>query len=319
MDDIQTLLQHYGGWLVFFNVLAEQAGLPIPAFPMLVVAGAQAGAGGWIGAWLLAALACLVADSAWYVAGQRYGGRLLSLACKVSLSQDSCIRQSQKLYVRVGVRALLVCKFLPGAGALSTIMAGLTGTSYRRFLAYDLAGSLIWSGVGLAAGALFHEVVNDLLDVLARYGMYGLALIGLVLALYVVVRGLRRWVLVRRLKRVPRLSAEELLRWQAEGLEPVVIDVRPSLTDEMPRIPGAVLADPKIRLTDLPLDDVPEHIVIYCSCPNEFSAAKLAERLHAAGFERIWALRGGYEAWELATQSANTQSANTPESAAHGA
>lgn len=304
MPDIQTLLQHYGGWLVFFNVLAEQAGLPIPAFPMLVAAGALAkGVGGWIAAWLLATLACGLADSAWYVAGQRYGSRLLGMACKVSLSQDSCIRTSQKLYLRVGVRSLLVAKFLPGAGALSTIMAGLTGTPYRRFLAYDLAGSMIWAGLGVAAGALFHELVNDILDVLDRYGLYGLLLIGLTLALYVGLRALRRWMLVRTLRGVPRLSADELLRWQAEGLAPVVIDVRPGPPDAMPRIPGAVLADIDARLADLPLDEAPDHIVVYCSCPNEISAARLAARLRAAGFPHIWALTGGYEAWERAAQS----------------
>ncbi|WP_144636957.1 VTT domain-containing protein [Bordetella genomosp. 13] len=315
MQDIQTLLQQYGGWLVFFNVLVEQAGLPIPAFPMLVAAGALAkGVGGLVGTWFLATLACALADTAWYVAGQRIGGRLLGLACKVSLSQDSCIRTAQKLYLRVGVRSLLVSKFLPGAGALSTIMAGLTGTPYRRFLAYDLAGSMIWAGLGVAAGALFQELVNDILDVLDRYGLYGLLLIALALAVYVAVRAFRRMVLVRTLKRVPRLTADELVRWQSEGLAPVVIDVRPSLSDTMPRIPGALVADTEVRLADLPLDGVPEHIVVYCSCPNEISAARLAARLRDAGFVHIWALTGGYEAWERA---ARTHPEMTP--AAYGA
>lgn len=302
MQDIQTLLQLYGGWLVFFNVLLEQAGLPIPAYPMLIAAGAAAqDAGGWLAVWLLATLACLLADTGWYVAGQRYGGRLLGLACKVSLSQDSCIRQTHKLYLRVGVRSLLVCKFLPGAGALSTIMAGLTGTPHRRFLAYDLAGSLIWTGSGLLAGALFKELVNDLLDLLDRYGMYGLLLVGAALALYVVVRGLRRWVLVRSLRSVPRLSVDELLRWQADGRTPVVIDVRPGPADSTPRIPGALIVDMEAPLADLSLDPASGQIVIYCACPNEISAARLATRLRAAGYNQIWALRGGYDAWKRAS------------------
>lgn len=318
MQDIQTLLQLYGGWLVFFNVLVEQAGLPIPAYPMLVAAGAAAqSAGGWLAVWLLASLACLLADSAWYLAGQRYGGRLLGLACKVSLSQDSCIRQTQKLYLRVGVRSLLVCKFLPGAGALSTIMAGLTGTPYRRFLAYDLAGSLIWAASGLLAGALFKDLVNDLLDLLDRYGAYGLLLIAAALALYVVVRGLRRWVLVRSLRSVPRLSVDELLQWQADGRTPVVIDVRAGLADATPRIPGALILDTEAQLADLGLDPAQGRIVIYCACPNEISAARLATRLRAAGYRHIWALRGGYEAWERAAHSAAAHPDAAP--ARHGA
>jgi membrane protein DedA with SNARE-associated domain/rhodanese-related sulfurtransferase len=300
MQDLQILLQSYGSGLVFLNVLAEQAGLPIPAYPLLIASGAMAGgAWGWIWIWAVAAWACLLADSAWYFAGRRYGGNLLGLVCRMSLSQDSCIRQTQKLYLRVGVRALLVCKFLPGAGALSTVMAGFAGTPYRRFAAYDIAGALIWTGSALLLGTLFRGVVNDVIDLLGRYGWMGLVLLVFVLALYIVVRGLRRWVLVRKLSGIPRLQVDELLRWQADGREPVVIDVRPGAIDAMPRIPGAVVADLDAPLHELDLN--PEHevgIVIYCACPNEISAARLAARLRAAGYRNIWALQGGYEAWE---------------------
>lgn len=305
MQDIQTLLELYGGWLVFLNVLVEQAGLPVPAYPMLIAAGALAGGvGGWLAVWVLAALACLLADSAWYVAGQRYGGRLLGLVCKVSLSQDSCIRQTEKLYLRVGVRSLLVCKFLPGAGALSTIMAGLTGTPYRRFLAYDVAGSLIWTGSALLLGALLRDVVGDVLALLDTYGALGLALLALVLVLYVSMRALRRWVLVRNLRRIPRLAPEELLRWQAEGRTPLVVDVRAGAEDMLPRIPGAIVVDLAAPLANLPPAEPLGDIVVYCACPNEVSAARLAARLRAAGYRNIWALRGGYDAWErLAARS----------------
>ncbi|KAG0732207.1 hypothetical protein G6F68_015602 [Rhizopus microsporus] len=72
MQDIQLLLEQYGGWLVFANVLVEQAGLPVPAYPMLIAAGALGGAAGWLTPWLAATVACLLADSLWYVAGRRF-------------------------------------------------------------------------------------------------------------------------------------------------------------------------------------------------------------------------------------------------------
>jgi len=302
MLDIQTLLALYGGWFVFLNVLAEQAGLPVPAYPMLVVAGALASSpGDWLVSGLLASLACLLADSGWYVAGRNYGGRLLKLVCKVSLSQDSCIRQTQKLYLRVGVRSLLVCKFMPGAGALSTVMAGLTGTPYMRFLAYDVGGSLIWVGSGLLLGALFRNVVDEVLTLLATYGVRGLALLAFLLLAYVLVRGMRRWMLVRRLRRVPRLLPEDLLQWQETGHAPIVLDVRPGADIALPRIPGAIAVDLAAPLSELPRTDPPSRIVVYCACPNEISAALLVARLRAAGYTDIWALQGGYEAWARLT------------------
>lgn len=296
MHDILSLLAQYGGWLVFFNVLTEQAGLPVPAYPLLVAAGAMsAGPGDWLLAWLLAALACALADTAWYLAGRRYGGRLLGLVCKLSLSRDSCIRQTQGLYLRVGPRSLLVSKFLPGAGALATIMAGLTGTPYRRFLAYQLAGSLLWAGSGLLLGALFRGIVTDVLDALGHYGVMGLGMLAGLLALYLAAKALRRMILVRSLRVVPRLSLEEMLRWQADGRPMVMIDVRPEGQREAQRIPGAIALDVRAPLETLQLPEA--RIVVYCACPNEISAARLAARLRAAGFVDTWALAGGYEAW----------------------
>ncbi|MDQ8030375.1 DedA family protein/thiosulfate sulfurtransferase GlpE [Bordetella genomosp. 1] len=320
MQDILTLLQQYGGWLVFFNVLVEQAGLPVPAYPMLIAAGAVAGgAGGWIAAWLAAALACLLADSAWYLAGRRYGARLLGLVCKVSLSQDSCIRQTQGLYLRVGPRILLISKFLPGAGALGTVMAGLTGTPYRRFVLYDLAGALIWSGSALLVGALFSSIVSDILDGLDRYGALGLGVIAAALALYLGWKALRRWVLLRTLRVIPRLSVEDLLQWRADGRTPVIIDVRPEAAgDSIARIPGAIALDVRAPLKGLAFpegaDPGDTPIVVYCACPNEISAARLATRLRAAGYTRIWALRGGYDAWaSLAAQASADAMVQAPD------
>ncbi|OZI40247.1 hypothetical protein CEG14_00310 [Bordetella genomosp. 1] len=320
MQDILTLLQQYGGWLVFFNVLVEQAGLPVPAYPMLIAAGAVAGgAGGWIAAWLAAALACLLADSAWYLAGRRYGARLLGLVCKVSLSQDSCIRQTQGLYLRVGPRILLISKFLPGAGALGTVMAGLTGTPYRRFVLYDLAGALIWSGSALLVGALFSSIVSDILDGLDRYGALGLGVIAAALALYLGWKALRRWVLLRTLRVIPRLSVEDLLQWRADGRTPVIIDVRPEAAgDSIARIPGAIAFDVRAPLKGLAFpegaDPGDTPIVVYCACPNEISAARLATRLRAAGYTRIWALRGGYDAWaSLAAQASADAMVQAPD------
>ncbi len=297
MQDLQILLQSYGSWLVFLNVLVEQAGLPIPSYPILIASGAMSdGPVGWISAWLLATLACWAADSVWYWAGGRYGGGLLSMICKVSLSQDSCIRQTQKLFLRIGVRALLVSKFLPGAGALTNVMNGFAGTPYRRFLAFGLPGALIWSGSGLLLGALFRGVVNQVIGLIGQYGKWGLLLLVFVLAAYLVVRAFRRWLLVRSLRVVPRLPVDELLQWQAAGRTPVVIDVRPGL-DSLLRIPGAIVADLRSPIPDLALEeDTP--IVVYCACPNEISAARLAARLQAAGYRNTWALLGGYEAWE---------------------
>jgi len=296
LSDLQTLLVLYGAWLVFFNVLLEQAGLPIPAYPLLVVAGALAAQGelSWPLVMAGTVVACLIADSGWYFAGQRYGARLLSTVCRISLSQDSCIRQTQSRYLQVGPRLLLVAKFLPGAGALTTVMAGLTRAPYRVFAGYEIAGTLIWGGSAVLVGAAFHPLVADILEAIDRYGHMGILFLGTLLALYIAYRLFQRWRIVRYLRTVPRLPVDELVSWERAGRRHVVLDVRPRPDDPLP---GAIPVDVHARIADLDLGPPDTDIVIYCACPNEISAALLATRLRAAGYANTWALLGGHDAW----------------------
>jgi membrane protein DedA with SNARE-associated domain len=93
MLTLLDLIAQYGVFFVFACVLVEQAGAPVPAYPVLLVAGSLAAAGTHsAGAFLASAvLASVVADSLWYSIGRRYGNRVLRTLCKLSLSPDGCV------------------------------------------------------------------------------------------------------------------------------------------------------------------------------------------------------------------------------------
>ena len=220
----------------------------------------------------------------------------------MSLSRDSCIRQSQSLYLRIGPRALLISKFLPGAGALSTSLAGMTGTPLRRFLGYDFAGSALWVGSALLLGAIFSDTVDSLLGWLHDYATRGLLLLLAAFALFIAWRLWQRYSLLRRTARIPRISVEELRERLDQGDTPLILDVRAEAGED--GIPGAI----PVTL-DTPLDGLADSlgqadVVIYCACPNELSAAMLAERLRKHGYPRAWALSGGLEAWQTSQAQA---------------
>ena len=107
--------------LVFLYVLADQLGVPLPATPALLGIGALAAAGKINPAVALALIvaACLLADLVWYSLGRRLGARVLRLLCRISLEQDSCVRRTEDVFIRYGVRSLLVTKFIPGLGAVA--------------------------------------------------------------------------------------------------------------------------------------------------------------------------------------------------------
>jgi membrane protein DedA with SNARE-associated domain/rhodanese-related sulfurtransferase len=308
MNELQQLNESHGLLLVFVNVLLEQIGLPVPAYPTLIVTGALAmQSKPLLGAGVLVAMfACLIADGLWYWAGKRYGGVLLKSICKISLSQDTCIRQGLNVYDRVGPRAMLLSKFLPGAGALVTTVAGMHGTPIATFMRYSLAGSFIWAGSALLLGMLFTDAIIPLLSLLAGYLPIAIAGVLAALGLFIGWKYWRRRHLLARTSKVPRITVPELLALRDTVNAPVIIDVRPKFhTAVVEGIPGALsisLEEPLepwiAQLTDVDM-------VFYCACPNELSAALLAQKLRAHGLTRGKALVGGLDAWREAHSEPN--------------
>ncbi|WP_246793179.1 DedA family protein/thiosulfate sulfurtransferase GlpE [Burkholderia perseverans] len=303
---LHDLIARYGPLIVFANVLAAALGLPVPAMPTLVLFGAMATLHpDMIGmqlvpVLLLSVVAALIGDSAWYVAGRRFGGKTLKTICRLSLSRDSCVKKTEQFFGRWGVRVLAIARFVPGLSLVSVPMAGALGTRYRTFIGYDALGALLWAAAGLLIGLVFAEQIDWLFAGASQLGHVALVAIVLLLALYASVRWMRRRALLRQLAhaRIGVDELDQLLHAEAARL-PVVIDVR---TVEHRRldpfsIPGALFADER-HVRDLaaryPLS---QKFVIYCSCPNEVSAALMARRLSDAGFTDALALRGGLDAW----------------------
>lgn len=307
MGFLVELIREYGFGIVFLNVFVEQLGAPIPAYPVLVVTGALEGAD-WVRLlWLVAVAvsAALIADLFWYQAGKAYGHRVLGRICRISLSPDACIRQTETVYGRWGARSLLVAKFVPGFASIASALAGVMGTPLRSFVLYDGLGALIWVGSAVYLGSLFSSTVEDLLGVLTALGQWGLLLLAVALGLFIVRKWWQRHRMVRSL-RMPRMSVRELAGLHAQGMQPTVIDVRALPQYRQGHIPGAQSWE--LRPRDggeshahlLPQHDHPHGVVVYCDCPNEISAARLARQLQRAGFANVRPLVGGLKAWQAA-------------------
>jgi membrane protein DedA with SNARE-associated domain/rhodanese-related sulfurtransferase len=300
---ILVLMTQYGLLLVFFNVLVEQAGLPVPAVPTLVVAGALAASGKLplAGVLLAALLGCVLSDLAWFWAGRRFGGGVMRTICRISLSPDSCVKQSELRFHRWGGQVLLVAKFVPGLSTVAPPLMGAMGLPARSFVWLDSLGSLLWAGLAVALGYAFAAQIDRLLTVLASAGTVALELAAALLVAYVTLKWWQRRRLLRTL-RMARIGAEELHRAIASGQPPVVIDVRSPAARQLDGrvIPGALLADVRgegLALLDVPFD---REVVIYCNCPNEVSAALAAKALMQRGYRRVRPLLGGLDAWAAA-------------------
>jgi membrane protein DedA with SNARE-associated domain/rhodanese-related sulfurtransferase len=299
MNHLLDLLQYYGLAFVFINVLALQAGLPVPAYPTLIVTGALASRGGFSLPALLgtAVAASLIADLAWYSTGRRFGGPVLRTLCRISLSPDSCVRQTESIFTRWGARSLMVAKFVPGFASVATAMAGVLRVPLWRFIPADAIGAALWSGVAIALGYIFRNAIDDVLAVLQEMGKIGLTLIVLAFIAYVFWKWLQRKRFIRQLI-MDRISVDEVRQLMDEGKIGMVIDVRSPMSQEITgRIPGAVTVDPQNITFDLVAVEPQSEVVVYCACPNEASAVKVAKALVQHGFKRVRPLHGGIDAW----------------------
>ncbi len=310
LDYLLTLLASYGVLLIFGWVLVEQLGVPIPAFPVLMVAGSLAAKGELSAPLLLASTvgACLIADYAWYLAGSRYGGRVLRLMCKLSLTPDTCVAQTENLFDRWGAKSLLVAKFIPGFASIATAMAGTVRVRTAAFLAYDAAGAALWAGVGLALGWIFSSAMESALDTLQALGKWGVALLLAGLAVYIARKFWSR-LTIRRQMLVPRIAVGELQNLLDSKKPHIVLDVRKPALWERERIPGAQRFDASQWASATNSPHRTTQIIVYCDCPAEASAVIVSSQLKRAGFQVVQPLQGGLEAWRqagLAIESSGT-------------
>jgi membrane protein DedA with SNARE-associated domain/rhodanese-related sulfurtransferase len=282
-------------------VLAEQLGLPIPAAPILLAAGAVAATGS-LSLILLIALAtgaALTADLFWYHVGRSHGPRALGRLCRLSLEPDSCVRRAQQLLERHGLRSLLVAKFVPGLNAVAAPLAGTAHMSWWRFLLADLLGILIWATSFELLGFAFSRQLEMLVVYVLRAGTLLLVIMVIgALVSYVVRKRVRRQRFLSKL-RVARITPAEL-KEKLDDHEPVtIIDLRHSL-DFLPEpyvIPGAIripLEELEKRQSEIPRD---REVVLYCTCPNEASSAMTATKLRQYGITRVRPLEGGFHGW----------------------
>ena len=289
---LYLMVGEYGLVIVFLNVFVDQIGLPVPAVPTLVLAGALAANGALppVPLFGCAVTACLAADCGWYVIGKRYGIRVLKVLCRISLEPDSCVSETQTRFERWGINSLVVAKFIPGLSIIAPPMAGALRIGWPRFLSLSIASAMLWVGSALVVGMLVRHQIEAFLIHVDDFGGLAAGTVGAALVVYVAYKWLQRFRFLKSL-RMARIDVGELYDLMQAGAQPLIVDVRTSTARllEPQGIPGSLhvpLENIAQHLNSLPRD---REIILYCACPSEASAARVARVLY-----------GGLDAWVAA-------------------
>jgi len=295
------ILLTYGYLLLFAWVMVEQLGIPLPATPVLLAAGALSVDGPirFPIAFAVGVAGALIADSFWFLVGRRHGHHVLRILCKLSMEPTTCVRRTQDSFGRRRGVLLTFAKFVPGLGMLAPPVAAQNGMAFTSFLLFDGIGISLWVGTLLMLGRLFGDALKRDPNLLDWAGRFSGALLLLGIAGFFLVRLDRRRRVLKQLA-ASRLEPEELKHQLEAGDEVYIVDLRHplELLADPFMLPGALHFSPEeisTRHQEIPRD---RDVVLYCTCPSEATSAKTAMVLLKFGIERVRPLRGGFDEWK---------------------
>jgi membrane protein DedA with SNARE-associated domain/rhodanese-related sulfurtransferase len=295
-----SAISTWGAAVVFVNVLLTRLGIPVPAVPVLLLAG-TAIANGHLSFWhvLTAALAgALIGDGAWFTAGRLLGRRLILALARLSAAVELHMRKARVLFARFGPAIVSFSKFVPGLAIITPPLMGTTRVGVVIFFAWDAVGIVAWATFWLLGGAIFERQLSMLIREVRTHGWTIIDVLFVIAACYLVFRFIQRWRLQRPLS-LASVSPEQLDAMMRSDKPPLVLDARPDeIKQQAPqRIPGALPLDIHSPGTvDAAL--LARDVVVYCVCADDATAKTLSQQMREKGFTRIRALRGGLDAWE---------------------
>lgn len=314
MSTFKIMLLHHAYSLLFGWVLAEQAGVPVPSIPVMLAAGTLSSAhkvslATAIGVTLIA---CLIADSAWYWLGRRYGRKIVDFLCRFSLESSTCVVKTQGTMSKRGAVTLLFAKFVPGLSTMAPPIAGQAKIPYLTFLLYDGLGSVIWAAAWLLAGRFFGDIAEKSQRFYSGLGHFAVLLVAAAVIAVIVWRVVKlrqfRSQLVELRLEPAQLHSMICVAMDSGGEPPFIVDLRHPLdvlSDPLV-LPGAMRIGPdelKKRSESIPRD---RDVVLYCTCPSEETSAKVAMELRRLGVMRVRPLRGGLQGWKDAGYPVDT-------------
>jgi membrane protein DedA with SNARE-associated domain len=149
--------------VVFVAFLVEAAGVPLPTRLLLIVAATLAAPHQLV--WLVAATTAgaLIGDHVPYAAGALTGPRILGWYCWITLGSAHCVERTVAYFRRFGTRAVLLSRFSHSVRLFASALSGCGHIPYWKFIAFDLAGTVLYATLWVTVGHLVGEQAAELL------------------------------------------------------------------------------------------------------------------------------------------------------------
>jgi membrane protein DedA with SNARE-associated domain len=182
---IEQYMLIYGYWAVFFGVMLENAGVPVPGETILLVAGYYAASGHFHVAlvMLIASTGAIIGDNIGFAIGHHYGRAFLLRAGRFFFLTPKRLKHLENYFARHGNKTILVARFITGLRVFAALFAGASKMPWRVFVVYNCAGAFLWSIVITSLGYLFGQSLPLLVKWVGRGGtilLLGAIVIGVI-------------------------------------------------------------------------------------------------------------------------------------------
>jgi membrane protein DedA with SNARE-associated domain len=171
------LIEHYmlvyGYWAVFFGVMLENAGVPVPGETILLIAGYYASIGEFNIAlvMIIAASGAVVGDNIGFAIGHHYGRGVLLRVGRFFFLTPKRLAHMENYFESHGNKTILVARFITGLRVFAALLAGASRKMpWRVFVLYNMAGAILWSVVITTLGYLFGASLPLLVKWVGRSG-----------------------------------------------------------------------------------------------------------------------------------------------------
>jgi membrane protein DedA with SNARE-associated domain len=270
MNDLLSTLTRHGYAWVFFLLLAEAAGLPVPAAIALVGAGAAVAAHTLMfsGVIVVAVIALLIGDTAQFWLGRAMGWSLLGFLCRLSLNPETCMLRSAESFYKRGKTTLVVAKFIPGVNTMAAPLAGSMKMRFSQFLHYDFLGAMLYSMTYLLVGYLSRDFLAATLRGFQAAGHAMEAIVAGAVAVYAVYR-IAQFQKYREYQVIPRIQVQELAAklTSEQATRVLIVDVRSHgyYDAGAERILGSIRIEPNNLDQEVELLPKDKDIYLYCT------------------------------------------------------
>ncbi|NJK42147.1 MAG: DedA family protein [Acaryochloridaceae cyanobacterium SU_2_1] len=181
LDTLQALAHQYGYWVVFFGILLENLGLPLPGEAIVIVGGFLAGEGdlqyGWV---LLCAIAgSTIGGTCGYWVGFYGGWPLLSKIGQLLNLGEERLLEIKDRFATNAARTVLLGRFVALLRIFASPLAGIAGMPFPQFLLFNTLGSVLWA-VTMVSLAFFAGQVIPLSQLITGVSQFGLLVLLLI-------------------------------------------------------------------------------------------------------------------------------------------